>query len=309
MAAIQPSVADGAYSYVAYGARIESFMPLPPLVAAESEKEPDVIVRCGSVGTAPFETSGSDFQCHVVEDEIWIYCGGVGTLRIRDGREIDVDPAPEAQEFTLRSYIVKAALAAVLRQQDKLILHASAVAIDGRAAAFIGSSGMGKSTTTAALHARGHAVVADDLVAVDLRHPDGPHVLPGAPHLALLPESARAVGDDPDQLPRLAPRSPKHGRDAMRGFAHEPVKLARVYALADGERNAIKPIGRDNALGALVVHTFGRRVFQPSPDAAHFMQCVALLRSVPVKRLERVRDFAALGQLVSMVEDDLAGDE
>ena len=284
-------------------------MPLPPLVPAESEIEPDVIVRRGSVGPAPFETSGSDFQCHVVGDEIWIYCGGVGTFRIRHGREIDVDPAPEAQDFTLRSYIVKAALAAALRQQEKLILHASAVTIDGRAVAFIGSSGMGKSTTSAALHARGHALVADDLVAIDVRHPDGPHVLPGAPHLALLPESARAVGDDPDELPRIAPRSPKHGRDAIRGFAHEPVKLARVYVLADAERNDITPIARDHALGALVVHTFGRRVFQRVPDAKHFMQCVALLRGVTIKRLERVRDFRLLDQLVAMVENDVAADD
>jgi hypothetical protein len=309
VSAARQSRRDGAYSYVAYGARIGSFMPLPPLVAAENTAEPDVIVRRGSIPATPFETSGSEFQCLVVDDEIWIHCGGVGTFRIRGGREIDVDPAPQAQEFTLRSYIVKAALAAILRQQDKLILHASAVAIDGRAAAFIGSSGMGKSTTTAALHARGHPVLADDLVAVDVQHRHGPHVLPGAPHLALLPESARAIGDDPDRLPRIAPRSPKHARDAGRGFAHLPVKLGRIYVLADGERNAVAPIARDDALGALVVHTFGRRVFQPTPNAGHFLQCATLVRSVTITRLERVRDLDQLAQLVTLVEDDIAGDD
>ncbi len=81
-----------------------------------------------------------------------------------------------------------------------------------------------------------------------------------------------------------------------------------MYVLGDGEATAITAMPRDEALGALVVHTFGRRVFQPRPDAGHFFQVAALVRAVPVRRLERRRDLAALGSLASLVEHDIAGD-
>ncbi len=302
------SSGDGMYSYVAYGARIGSYLPLPQLVAAAPGEPHDVQVRLGRVGAPPFDRSTSEFQCHVVDGEIWIHCDGVGTFRICDGRHIDVEPHPEARESALRSYIIKAALAAALRQQGKLILHASAVVVNGAGAAFVGVSGAGKSTTTAALHARGHALVADDLVAVDLADPEQPLLLPGAPQIALLPESALAVGDDPAQLAPVTPRSPKYAREAGAGYAVEPAPLRRVYVLGDGEATAITAMPRDEALGALVVHTFGRRVFQPRPDAGHFFQVAALVRAVPVRRLERRRDLAALGSLASLVEHDIAGD-
>lgn len=308
MSSVHLPAGDGAYSYVAYGARIGSYLPLPQLVAAEPGGPHDVEVRRGRIGDVPFDRSRSDFQCQAVNGEIWIHCGGVGTFRIREGRSIDVEPDPDARESALRSYIVKAALAAALRQQGKLILHASAVVLHGAAAAFVGVSGAGKSTTTAALHARGHALLADDLVAVDLSDSQVPLILPGTPQIALHPESARAIGDDPGRLPLVAPHSPKHTRDAGDAFAPAPAPLRRVYVLAESETTAITPMARDAAFGALVVHTFGRRVFQPEPDAAHFLQVASLIRAVPVKRLERRRDLAALADLARLIEHDIAVD-
>src|SRR5688572_15045224 len=155
------------YRYVAYGVRIGSYKPLAPLVGVEGDGEPDVRVRRGALDDRPFEAR-EGFQTHIAPDEIWIRHSQVGTFVARHGREIVVDPLPDVEERVVRSYVVKAALAAVLLQRGKLILHASGVAIGGVAVAFVGSSGMGKSTTSAALHARGHPVIANDLLRVDV---------------------------------------------------------------------------------------------------------------------------------------------
>ena len=57
-------------------------------------------------------------------------------------------------------------LAAALRGME--ILHASAVEMAGRAVAFLGSSGVGKTTLAARIVARGARLVTDDVLAVDV---------------------------------------------------------------------------------------------------------------------------------------------
>ena len=300
--------ADGEYRYVAYGVRVGSWRPLAPLVAVEGDGEPDVHVRRGVLEERPFEVRDG-FQTHVTPNEIWIRHSRVGTFLARQGREIVVDPLPGVEERVVRSYIVKAALAAVLLQRGKLILHASGAAIGGAGVAFVGASGMGKSTTSATLHARGHPVIADDLLGVDVRNADGPKALPGFPQMLLLPESASALGRDPGSLPRVAPDSDKFMFDAQQGFSLEPVLLRRIYALADADRNAIEPLAGREAVATLVAHTFGILAFGQGAKPAHFLLCTELVKRVPVRRLARARQLERLAELARLVEEDLAGDD
>jgi hypothetical protein len=297
----------GQYRYIAYGVRVGSDQPLAPLVVAENDGEPDVCVRRGALYDRPFEAR-EGFQTHVAPGEIWIRHSRVGTFVARQGREIVVDPLPDVEERVVRSYIVKAALAAVLLQRGKLILHASGVAIGGMAVAFVGSSGMGKSTTSAALHARGHPVIADDLLGVDVCGSDTPMALPGFPQVLLLPESATALGRNPSSLPRVSPLSDKFKLDTPLGFSVEPFPLRRIYALADADHDVIEPLGGREAVATLVAHTFGILAFSQGAKPAHFLLCAELVKRVPVRRLARARQLERLEELARLVEHDLAGD-
>ena len=296
------------YRYVAYGVRVASYEPLAPLVLVEGDGAPDVRVRRGALDNRPFEAL-EGFQTHITPNEIWIRHSRVGTFLVRQGSEIVVDPLPAVDERVIRSYIVKAALAAVLLQRGKLILHASGAAIGGAAVAFVGASGMGKSTTSAALHARGHPVIADDLLGVDVRDADTPMALPGFPQMLLLPESASALGRDPSLLPRVSPVSDKFKLDAPEGFSLDPVPLRRIYALADADRDAVEPLGGREAVATLVAHTFGILAFGQGAKPAHFLLCAELVKRVPVRRLARVRRLDRLTELVRHVEEDLADDD
>ena len=66
-------------------------------------------------------------------------------------------------EPPLRTFLLGPALAVLLHQRGRLVLHAGAVAVNGRVAAFLGGPSWGKSTTTAALDRRGHGIMADDV--------------------------------------------------------------------------------------------------------------------------------------------------
>ncbi|MFN2399114.1 MAG: hypothetical protein ABR543_10825 [Gemmatimonadaceae bacterium] len=293
------------YSYVAYGTRIESYLALPQLTPAAPAGNSDVRVFTGPLPGVPFASDDPAFRTEATTEGVWIRCGGVGTFLIRNGAEIVVDPDPSAADPVLRSYIVKAALAAVLHQRGRLILHASAVAVNGAALAFLGSSGMGKSTTTAALHSRGHKLLADDLVAVDTSGPGIPRAFPGTPHIALFPEPARAVGENPAELMPVSPKSEKVVCEA-RHFASDPVELRGIYVLAQSNANAIDPIKGKEALLQLIANSYGLRVFQARPETSHFRACMTIVERVPVRRLSRTADLSALDQLAEIIEDDVA---
>jgi hypothetical protein len=183
-------------------------------------------------------------------------------------------------------------------------LHASAVALDGGAVAFLGGPGWGKSTLAAALYARGHGILADDVTAVDA-DAGSPMVFPGFPQLKLWPEAAAALGDAPETLPRIHPMLEKRARPAGRGFPEAPLPLRRIHVLARGPAHEIEPLRPQEALLELVRHSYCARLLQALDARRHFLHCARLANCVPVCRLKGERSLSALPDLAHLVEEDL----
>lgn len=102
-------------------------------------------------------------------------------------------------------------LAVHLTLNRYLVLHASAVQLNGHAVAFVGASGMGKSTLAAAMCSLGCGLVADDVLRVDVTA-DGVLVHPGSTETRLR-QSARELADDAEPH---AVRPTADGRLALR---------------------------------------------------------------------------------------------
>lgn len=294
-------------SYVAYGLGIRSDLPLPELVPGEAAA--DVVVRLGKVDRSPPEATGAEGYSEITVEDAYLFWEKVGAFLVRGGREIIVEPAPEVEERVLRLYFLGPILGILLHQRGWLVLHASAVAIDGGAVAFLGGPGWGKSTTAAALHARGHGIVADDVTAVRLDM-DHPTVFPGFPQLKLWPEAAiSSFGDDLQSLPRLHPDLEKRARRVARSFPSAPLPLRCIYVLAEDESRWIEPLPPQDALVELVRHSYVARLLQDADSAelsSHFLQCSSVIKTVPIRRLRRPKHLPALSDLARLVEEDLA---
>jgi hypothetical protein len=63
-------------------------------------------------------------------------------------------------------------VAYLLSADGQLVLHASAVEVNGSALAFVGQSGQGKTTMATLMCAEGYPLVADDLLPVEARAPE-----------------------------------------------------------------------------------------------------------------------------------------
>ena len=290
------------FFYGAFGLSIHSAFTLPELPAGKAAGE--VSVRYGTVRCVLPEALAAGTCFRATRDQVHLFWGDVGSFLVRGGREIIVEPAAGVEESVLRLFILGPALAVLLHQRGRLVLHGSAVALDGGAVVFLGGPGWGKSTLAAALYARGHGILADDVTAVDA-DAGRPMVFPGFPQLKLWPEAAAALGDGPETLLRIHPMLEKRARPAGRGFPEAPLPLKRIYVLAKGSAHALEPLRPQEALVELVRHSYCARLLQALDARRHFLHCASLANRVPVCRLKGERSLSALPDLAHLVEEDL----
>jgi hypothetical protein len=286
------------HTYAAYGLGIRSAIELPELGPGRGPA--DVVIRLGAVGDPDPGSAPGDGVVHATAAEVILRWSVAGTFRLQAGREITVEPRPGGDPAALRAHLLGPALALLLHQRGFLVLHASGAAVAGGAVLFLGSSGRGKSTAVAALHARGHPVVADDVVAVDLARGGIPAVPPGVPHLRLWPDVLASLGETPGRLPIGA----KRGVRPLGGGAGGPRPLRRLYVLDDAEDFHVEPLEGHAAVFALVEHAYIAPVLGRLGSAAHLAQCARLATAVPVRRLLRPRSLARLAELAAVVEAD-----
>lgn len=293
------------YFYQAYGLRIYSALPLPELVSHSGDK-PDVVIQFGELMTPPTTEQTKNHCYWLAGQDIYLYWRELGTFRVRQGREILIDPAPNVEEVRLRPPILGACMAVLLHQRSYLVLHASAVQLPTGVVAFVGDKGWGKSTMTAVLHQRGHPFVTDDILAVALNPSSQPLVFPAFPQMKLWPSAVIALGEDPETLPRLIPQLTKRQRPVAQTFSDKPAPLKAIYVLGQGPALNITPLTSSDLFAALLRHSYGGRfgkALLQHGEASHFQQCMILAQQVPIYQLQRPSDLSLLPTIAEAVEE------
>lgn len=279
--------------YALFGLRIRSAVTLPEMPAVPGGGEADVDVRLG-----PIDAPAAPEGYAPVPGGTLLTIDTVGRFLIRDGREVTVDPAPGASERNLRLFLLGSAFGAVLHQRGLMPLHANAIMIEGRAFAFCGHSGAGKSTMAAWFHDRGYPILADDVCVIGCG-PDGEAIAyPGVPRLRLWRQALEKSGRFVDQYERSFDALDKYDVPISAGNRTEPAPLAGVYLLAkadpDAQGGSIERLTGIHAVETLVSNTY-RGAYLTSIGGAgpHLAACVRIAKSVPIFRAARLWGFDA----------------
>ena len=296
--------------YEAFGLSVASAWPLSQLSPVEGQSaESDVTVETGALPQRPGGVTRDSTTIHADDDRgfttlrtpdalYWFY-ERVGTLRIREGRDVVVDPAPAASRAAVERLLLGPGMQSVLVQREHLVLHASAVVIGDSLVAVAGPSGRGKSTVAAACSAAGHVVHADDTVAIDSGD-GGPCVPPGVPSLGVAPVVANSLSLAGDEV---------EGRIAVDDdrFSDEARRIDRVYLLADDEAFGVDPLPNGAAVFALLRASYSLYDDTNADRAAsHLSACGALADTVTIRRLRRPRSLDRLPELVRLLERGLS---
>src|SRR5436309_15917432 len=122
-------------TYRAYGLLVRSALALPEL--EPDEGVPEVEIRLGPAVRS--ERTRSDASVRATARRIRLRWGSVGTFTVREGREIVVCRAEDADERGVPLCLLGPARTALLHDRRLRTLHASRVAVDRAGLAFVGS--------------------------------------------------------------------------------------------------------------------------------------------------------------------------
>ena len=287
--------------YRAFGLTLRSDVALPELVAGPDDLPVDVTVnRVAALAPMP-DLPRLTGQVAADARTFRFAAPDAADFEARDGDTIDLCPATPADPGAIRAHLLGSVMGAVLHQRGLLPLHASVVAIGGRAVAFTGTSGAGKSTLALDLQQRGYPIIGDDLCAIRL---DGtrPVTSTGVTRLKLWAPSLHAAGHDTTGLEPIAARQDKYHWPASGTVEDMTLPLAAIVTLDWGDEVAVTRLNGADAVGALVSNTFRGVLVEPMGiAAAHLLRCATVARAVPVLRLTRPRDLADLGATVDAV--------
>ena len=291
--AAPPAPSGGAASYSAFGLRLRSELPLPGLrpapPAAEAGGGAEVVVRRGGV-EAPGPLGAYGIAGWPGDEADVVVWRRETRLRIT-ASDITVDTADDA---FARQCVLGPGLGVLLHRRGHLVLHGSAVDVGGRAVVLVGHKGAGKSTTAAALVARGHRLLTDDLVALD----EGGAVLPGPTQMKLWDASAGALGVETEPFMSGLDKGVWHGATA----ADRPAPLALVCSLDWADAVALEPLAGPAAFGDVFAHVYAPRFLGAAAGAALVGPTAALVGAVRAGRLVRPKDLGGLDALVDAVE-------
>jgi hypothetical protein len=242
--------------------------------------------------------------------------GGVAEFLVSpDGRRVACHRRRGATPEAFLAYLLGPVLSFALIGRGAEPLHATCVVVDGRAVAFLGDGGAGKSTLGAAFLEAGHALLTDDLLVAT---PRGAGVLacPGIPRIKLFPRVARRL------LPHLAAGTPMNrftgkrviplGGDGRR-FSRRAMPLEALYVLAPPSeragsgRIAIRPLSPRRAFVELVRNTFNTLVVEPARLERQLDLAAGLASRVPVRSLSIPRSLVRLPEVREAIRADLGG--
>jgi hypothetical protein len=291
--------------YMLAGLSIVSDFPLKglPLGRHSAAAQHEVVIRRAPVPEALPSVAANG-------KEVLLDYPKTGRFLVRNGNEILIEPAPLSDEGEILVYLLGTAFGVLCHQRGIPPLHASAIDVADGCVAFVGETGAGKSTLVAALAARGHQVIADDVCFLQLGDNGVVQAWPGVSRIRLWEDAMATLGCDGPGVERETRRYNKYLiplRPAPNSV--KPRRLRRVYALhatPDGGATNLAQIRGVAALEVLMQNVyrlgFAERMGH-KPTA--FALCAAVARDVPVFRFSRPLGFGVLDEGVEFLQDHL----
>lgn len=305
------------YCYSAYGLCIASPIELPELSAGGPQVMRDRAVGASDdgvvieLGLVPIDEGQNPDRILVwaKPGDACLRYRGVATFHVIDGSRVVVGAHAEAEPRAVRLFLLGPVMALLLHQRKMLVLHASAVIVDGEVIAFPGEKGEGKSTLAGAMTAAGYPLFCDDVLAIDVSDSDRIIAYPGFPQLKLMPDSAEQIGLSSGDLPRIHPDYEKRAARMNGVCAPEPLPVNRIYILQTADEEAIELLAPQNRLVELVRHSYLAPLLETTGESAdHFRQVVLLANRIEIVALKRTRDLSRLRETVQRVITDLKND-
>jgi len=228
-------------------------------------------------------------------------------------RRVEIQPRAGCAENTLAHLLLDQVLPRAVCHEGRVVLHASAVQLEaGKAVAFTGVSGRGKSTLASAFHRAGYGLLSDDCLLLERRE-NTVHAIPAYPSLRLWPDSADALFARREaeslQAAEMAHYTSKQVFSPLVAASlavRSPLRALFLLGppVDDGSIGVEETRGM-SAIMALIEAQFALDVVDRQAVQRNF-ECVQQVAGhVPLFRLSYPRDYGILSQVCAKIIDFL----
>ena len=294
------------HSYRVAGLVVASEIDLPGLIVpAEDGGTPDVTIRLAPVPARLEDAATVRPTFEIAGDRFLLRIRGIARFLLRAGREMTVEPEAGTAPADIAIFITGTVFGILLHQRGQVVLHASAVNVNGRAVLFCGASGAGKSTMAAALGQRGYAMLTDDACAITTVSGGTPLAQPDGRRLKLW---KRAI----DKLD-LGARRGAPVRSQLEKFYLDPVAssegalpIGAVYVLRETRPPRRDGIERPNAVDAASLirkNAYRPRLVQVFGQQGQYLRAASDIIAGPgLYTLNRLLEYRTLPAVVDWLE-------
>lgn len=292
------------YYYHVYGLYLKSSLYFPELIAKKSI--PNVLIHSNN-----YESLLLGFTNHKMgidkllfsSNDVIYFLDKFPLFRVRNGKEIIINPKHETQPLFLRSLLLGIGLGTLLMQRGNLVLHASSINMNGKAIAFMGCCGEGKSTLATLMTCKGYPFICDDILPIHLDNENKIIAYPAFPHtklddeiIKLLPKSSISS--------QLHPEVDKHFYNVTQNFSTNSLPLKTIYVLEEGIKNEIIKLNIQDSFLELIKNSYAFNLFRHEEKTENFLQCSELAKKIPVKKLRRTKSVDEISNIIHIIEED-----
>lgn len=314
------------YRYLAYNMLIDSEIPLPlanstpgtsktygtQATPPAMENLHQVVVKMGKIPTPQSNMSTQNYSLGTIQYainpiQIFLQIPMTASFLIENMTTITVDAYPGTDEQMIALYITIIILQFLLRRKPVITLHGSAAVYPGSAqptfqpepsaAIFIGTKGVGKSTTAAVLAHRGWKMLCDDIVPVTA----GPRVLAGISHAKLLPDAFQMLIGNPEEASHLYDGISKY--QVATPFGPPIANLKSLFILETGDVSSvkIKPLAGQEKISNILAHTI--RIDGLDTSAEIFSRVITYFSLVKAYLVTRPTHSSSPGEIAEAISE------
>jgi hypothetical protein len=291
--------------YRVSGLSVASEIDLPGLIAGSPERAPQVTIRRGPVPDHLPEATAAGPTWEIAGKQFLMRIPDIARFLLVAGSEIVVAPEKGGAAADIPIFILGTVFGILLHQREQIVLHASAVRVNGKAVLFCGSSGAGKSTLAAALAQRGYPLVTDDLCTLTADGTAAPLVHPDGRQLKLWAQAIERLDLAQQRGERVRQSLEKFYVEPSQVFT-EPLALGAVYALREARPPHAPGIERPNVVDAALL--LRRNAYRPllvrrlDQKANYFHAATTIANNAGIFYLTRTLDFAKMPDVIAALE-------
>ena len=296
------------YQYWGYGLLIESEIEFPELLPFTYEKAQVSIM----LGKTPENLEGADVlrrvRVQISPKEYLLNVPNIANYYVHSGNTVTVEALPNADDKSIRLFLLSNAMAAIVYQRGMIPLHASAIEINGGLVLFCGESGAGKSTTVSALKQWGYKIFSDDVCVLRYTADGSIEAFSSYPMVKLWEDSYQKLNLDAEnhsdgklrpELPKYAnyfhPEFNTHAKTVKSIFVLQKQKAATEVSLQKLDNLKAFATVQNQTYRNLQLNAMGKRT-------DHFLMINKLITQAETFSITRPEFTNSLEQVTSVID-------